>query len=176
MLRRLAPGFALTVGMVLAIAIAGTSTAANTKYRTFGTGSVSVSGDTARINNDSGEYGGVYLRSRSLSSKPLRAVHVSFRSTGDVGGGAPRFSIPLNTGRTENTPPYAFLDVNGCGTSFVSTDSPNCQVFINFNGESFANWDALVARHPSWRIKAGGIPFIIADAPGDYRVTDIDLR
>ena len=177
MLRRLSPGFALVVGMVLAIAIAGTSTAANTKYRTFGTGSVSVSGDTARINNGSGEYGGVYLRSRSLSSKPLRAVHVSFRSTGDVGGGAPRFSIPLNTGHKESTAPYAFLDVNGCGgASLVSTDSSNCQVFINFNGESFANWDALVARHPSWRIKAGGIPFIIADVPGDYRVTNIDLR
>ncbi|HET9085314.1 MAG TPA: hypothetical protein VFN41_13020 [Candidatus Limnocylindrales bacterium] len=176
MLRRLAPGFALTVGMILAIAIAGTSTAANTKYRTFGTGSVSVSGDTARINNDSGEYGGVYLRSRSLSSKPLRAVHVSFHSTGDVGGGAPRFSIPLNTGHRESTAPYAFLDVNNCGSNFVSTDSSSCQVFINFNGESFANWDALVARHPSWRVKAGGIPFIIADVEGDYRVTNIDLR
>ena len=38
MLRRLAPGFALTVGMVLAIAIAGTSTAAMNPYRTFGPG------------------------------------------------------------------------------------------------------------------------------------------
>ena len=176
MLRRLSPGFALVVGMALAIAIAGTSTAANTKYRTFGSGSVSVSGDTARINNGSDEYGGVYLRSRSLSSKPLRAVHISFRSTGDTAGGAPRFSIPLNTGHKESTPPYAFLDVNNCGTNLVSTDRSDCKVFLNFSDESFANWDALVARHPSWRIKAGGIPFIIADQPGSYRVTNIDLR
>ena len=176
MLRRLSPGFALVVGMALAIAIAGTSTAANTKYRTFGSGSVSVRGDTARINNGSDESGGVYLRSRSLSSKPLRAVHISFRSTGDVGGGAPRFSIPLNTGHAEDTPPYAFLDVNGCGSNVVSTSSTTCQVFLNFSNESFANWAALARAHPNWRIKAGGIPFIIADQPGNYRVTNIDLR
>ncbi|HET8786697.1 MAG TPA: hypothetical protein VFM38_13745 [Candidatus Limnocylindrales bacterium] len=176
MLRRLAPGFALVIGLVLAIAIAGTSTAANTKYRTFGTGQVSISGGTATINTDPGEYGGVYLRSRSLSAKPLRAVHVSFRSSGDTGGGAPRFSIPLNTGHTESVAPYAFLDVNGCGGPLVSTDAANCQVFINFNGESFANWDALVAAHPTWRVKSGGIPFIIADAPGHYVVSNIDLR
>jgi len=176
MLRRLSPGFALVVGMALAIAIAGTSTAANTKYRTFGSGSVSVNGDSARINNDPGEYGGVYLRSRSLSSKPLRAVHISFLSTGATGGGAPRFSIPLNTGHEESTPPYAFLDVNNCGSDLVSTGSPTCKVFLNFSDEWFDNWHDLVMTHPSWRIKAGGIPFIIADQPGDYRVTNIDLR
>jgi hypothetical protein len=176
MLRRLAPGFALVVAMVFAIAIAGTSTAANSKYRTFGTGQVSIAGGTATINNDSGEYGGVYLRSRSLSSKRLHAVHISFRSSGDVGGGAPRFSIPLNTGHEETVAPYAFLDVNGCDGPVVSTDDPDCKVFINFSGESFDNWDALVDAHPTWRVRSGGIPFIIADAPGHYVVSNIDLR
>jgi hypothetical protein len=175
-MRRLSPAFALLVGLVLAIAFAGVSTAAASKFRTFGPGTVSIAGGTVTINNDAGEYGGVYLRSRSLSGKPLRAVHISFESSGDTAGGAPRFSIPLNTGHTENVAPYAFLDVNNCGSNVVSTDRANCQVFINFNGESFADWDALVEAHPAWRVKSGGIPFIIADQPGHYVVSHIDLR
>lgn len=175
-MRRLSPALALVVGLALAIAFAGISTAAPNKLRTFGTGDVSISGGTVTIDNGSGHYGGVYRASRSLSSKPLRAVHISFTSSGDVAGGAPRFSIPLNTGQAESVAPYAFLDVNNCGSNVVSTDSDNCRVFINFNGESFADWDALVAAHPTWRVKPGGIPFIIADQPGTYIVSNIDLR
>jgi hypothetical protein len=176
MLRRLSPGFALVVGMALAIAIAGTSTAANTRYRTFGSGTVTFSGGTVHLENGAGEYSGIYLRSRSLSSKRLHAVHISFRSSGDTAGGAPRFSIPLNTGHAEDTPPYAFLDVNNCGTHVVSTDRSDCKVFLNFSDEWFDNWHDLVMTHPSWRIKSGGIPFIIADQPGNYVVSNIDLR
>jgi hypothetical protein len=168
---------ALAIALVGTLAIAGTATArSNNRLHSFGTGDVSISGSSATIANDPGEYGGVYLKSRSLSSKPLRAVHISFRSTGDVGGGAPRFSIPLNTGHAESVTPYAFIDVNNCGSNWVSTENPDCKVFLNFSSEFFDNWADLVATHPKWRIAKAAIPFIIADVTGHYAVTDIDLR
>jgi hypothetical protein len=175
-MRRLSPALALLVGLVLAIALAGVSTAAPSKYRTFGTGEVSFGGGTATLANDSGEYSGIYLRGKPLSARRLSGVHISFRSTGDTAGGAPRFSIPLNTGHTESVTPFAFLDVNNCGGPVVSTDDPDCKVFLNFSSESFDNWDDLVATHPSWRVTRRGIPFIIADQPGTYRVSNIDLH
>jgi len=177
MLRRLSPGFALVVGLVLAIAIAGASTAANTKYRTFGTGQVSISGGTATIRNDPGEYGGVYLRHGNQGLKRIRAVHMSFRYTGSVAGGAPRFSIPLDIDGDRLVDGYAFVDAQNCGdTGRVSTDDNDCKVFLNFGSESFANWDDLVATHPTWRLPRNAVPFIIADWEGTYHISNIDLR
>ena len=170
-MRRFAPVIAL--GAVLALA---STVTANGNLRSFGTGDVSVHGGQVTISNDAGEYGGVYLNSRNLSSKRLRAVHISFVSSGDAAGGAPRFSIPLNTGHKESTKPYAFLDVNNCGSALVSTDNSHCKVFLNFSSESFDNWADLVATYPTWRIAKAGIPFIIADQPGDYEISHIDLR
>jgi len=170
-MRRLAPAIAL-IGV---IALASTVTA-NGKLFTFGTGVVTIHRGTVTLENDPGEYSGVYVKSQNLSGKKLRYVHVSFVSSGDTAGGAPRFSIPLNTGHTESVEPYAFLDVNNCGSALVSTTNSRCKVFLNFSSESFDNWADLVATHPSWRIPKGGIPFIIADEPGHYVVSNIDLR
>jgi hypothetical protein len=171
-MRRLAPAIAL----VAVLAIAGTATAgANSKLRTFGTAQVS-GGTVTIVNTTASDYGGVYLNSKNLSSKRVRAVHMSFLSTGGSGGGAPRFSIPLNTGHTESVTPYAFIDVNNCGSNLVSTDDPSCKVFLNFSSEFFDNWADLVATHPTWRLPKAAIPFIIADVPGSYAVTNIDLR
>jgi hypothetical protein len=170
-MRRLAPAIALVAVMALASTVT-----ANGKLLTFGTGNVSINGGTVTIVNGANQYGGVYLNSRSLSSKKLRAVHISFVSHDDTAGGAPRFSIPLNTGHTETVTPYAFLDVNNCGSSLVSTSNSHCKVFLNFSSESFDNWADLVAKHPKWRMAKAAIPFIIADQPGHYVVSDIDLR
>jgi hypothetical protein len=168
------------IGLVLAavVAIAFDSVAASAspnKLLTFGTGAVTVtSADSATIVNGAGEYGGVYINSRSHSAKPLNAVHLSFDSTGDSTGGAPRFSIPIDDGTTVLK--YAFIGVLNCGyaTGTVSTDLSNCMV--NFNGVDYANWDAFATANPSFRIAPGQIPFIIADEPGNYAVSNIDLR
>lgn len=170
-MRRLAAAIALVGVMALATTATG-----NGNLRSFGTGDVSINGGAVTIVNGAGEYGGVYLNSRSLSAKPLRAVHISFTSTGFHTGGAPRFSIPVNTGHGDGKDRYAFIDVNNCGSSLVSTDNDACPVFLNFSNESFTNWDDLVATHPKWRMASGSIPFIIADEPGTYHVQNIDLR
>lgn len=175
-MRRLAPAFALVVGLVLVIAFAGVSTAAP-KFRSFGTGDVTLTRTGARLVNGSGEYSGIYLRSRGNASKWVRSVHMSFDYAGTVAGGAPRFSIPLDTNRDNRLDGYAFLDALNCGNNgIVSTDDPDCKVFLNFGSESFDNWADLVATHPKWRIPARSIPFVIADQPGTYVVRHVDLR
>lgn len=176
--RRLAsPALAL----LALVTFAGVASAAPAPHlSTFGDGEVTVVGSSASLVNDDGEYSGVYIKPRKLNklmkapgARRLANIHFSFKSHGNTGGGAPRFSIPLNTGTGET--PYAFLDVNGCGTNVVSTDDDTCRVFINTGGE-FDNWDALVAAHPTWRIRTKvAVPFIIADVPGTYILSNIDL-
>ena len=119
-------------------------------------------------------------KARGLTSKPLVAVDFSFTSTGTVTGGAPRFSLPIDTdGKPKTDNGYAFIDAANCGgvsgvETVVSTESASCPVF--FGSGSWANWDAFVAANPTYRI-GHAIPFVIADgAEGTYQVNDIVLR
>lgn len=167
------------VALTFAAALSVSSPAhAAPALQSFGTGVVTINGDgSVSIVNGSGEYGGVYLKSRSNSGKVLSAVDFSFTNTGNTAGGAPRFSIPIDTdldGSTDNG--YAFIDVNSCGGNFVSTTSGTCQVYFNTEPAPYANWDAFAAAHPTWRIDPGNIPFVIADVEGTYSVTDVVLR
>ena len=83
--------------------------------RSFGTGDVTIEGDAATIVLDeAGEYGGVYLKPRSLSAT-LSGLEISFRSTADVAGGAPRFSIPIDDRDPATKDTYAFLAADRCG-------------------------------------------------------------
>lgn len=160
----------LAVLMLTLASFAGA--AAPHSLKTFGEDSgsvVTVTGSkSATIVNGAGEYGGVYVQAKSLSGKPLAKVDFEFTATGDTAGGAPRFSMPINDGAA-----YAFLDVANCGSEWVSTDNVACKVF--YGNESHANWDAFAAAHPDYKI-ADAIPFIIADQPGTYNVSGIDLR
>lgn len=171
-MRRLSLVLALMASLAL---VATVSAAAQQQFRTFGTGEVTEGPDgTFTIVNGAGEFGGVFLASRSQSAKLLADVDFSFLSSGAVAGGAPRLSIPINDGLTADL--FAFLDVNNCASNTVSTDSLNCQVVLNQVYGTFANWDAFAAAHPTFRIVSGGIPFIISDQPGTYVVSNIVLR
>src|SRR2546430_12631104 len=87
------------VAAVAAIAFGGVAASASpNKLQSFGTGTVTINGDSATIDNNAGEYGGVFLTSRSLSAKPLNAVHLSFDSSGDTAGGAPMVDHPRHQG------------------------------------------------------------------------------
>lgn len=145
-----------------------------------GTGDVVItSGNSARITNDVDEYGLVLTKSNlmrldrgKLSSRLIGDSEFSFTSSGTVAGGAPRFSIPIDINNDGQYDGFAFLDVNGCGSPTVSTASSTCTVY--FNSEVFANWAAFVQAHPTYRVL--GFPFVIADQPGDYFLTDIDVK
>jgi len=178
----------LTIAAVAAVGFGSvTASASANKLIAFGTGTVTIGpdGTSATIVNGPDptggfQYGGVYINSKSQSHKPLSAVDFSFVSTGDVTGGAPRFSLPINTDGGSSIAVYAFIDAAGCGgasgvSTVVSTSASNCQV--NFLGVEYPNWAALADAFPTARIAPGAIPFIIADgAAGTYTVTHIDLR
>lgn len=145
-----------------------------------GTGDVVItSGNSATITNDPGEYGLVITKSNlnkfgkgNVSSRPIGKTDFSFVSSGDVAGGAPRFSIPIDANGDGTADGFAFLDVNGCGSTFVSTESPTCTVY--YNTETFPNWDAFVAAHPTYEVL--GFPFIISDVAGRYVISNIDVK
>jgi hypothetical protein len=172
----------LMVGLIASTALAAPAT----KYVAFGSATVTesptgtftiVSNGFDPVYTTSPEYGGVSISSKATSGKLIGAVTFSFMSSGDVAGGAPRFSIPINVdGKGNKTAFYAFLDVNGCaGATLVSTDSSTCKVFAGT--ETFANWAAFAAAHSSYKIASGSSPFIIADGTqGTYVVSDIVLR
>lgn len=166
--------FSLFVAVVATFAITTTALAAG-PLQSFGTGSVEITGTSATITNASGEYGGVYLKGRSLSNRLLADADFSFMNTGPYVGGAPRFSIPIDTdGDTKTTEGYAFLDVNGCdGSNVVSSTSETCAVW--FLSDRYDNWDAFATANPTFRISRD-IPFIIADVAGSYSVTDVILQ
>jgi len=165
----------------LVMAASAAQAAPSKALNTFGTGDVTATADSATIVNNPGEYGGVYLGSRSTSAKSLSDVVFAFRNAnGDVAGGSPRLSIPIDTDNTGSTDDgYAFLDVAGCGgtsgdNTVVSTQSATCAV--NFQSVDYANWATFASAHPTYRIAPGSIPFVIADTAGHYAVDHIVLR
>jgi len=175
----------ILVGVVLALVVSSVALAApSPKLQTFGTGDVTATGDSATITNDVGEFGGVYLNSKSTSGKALNKVTFAFTNRGDVAGGAPRFSIPVNDGAFDPNSDYAFLDAAGCGATvgdnptneatFVSTQNPSCHV--NFGGVDYANWAAFANANPTYKIASAYTVFIIADQAGAYVVDSIVLR
>lgn len=175
--------FSLVLAIVASLMIAGVTVAAPAakSLKTFGNGDVVATANSATIVNGSGEYGGVYLQSKSQSGKLLANVTFMFTNRGDVAGGAPRFSLPINDGTADVG--YAFLDAAGCGAPFgpgtgddtlVSTQNPACHV--NFKSVDYANWTTFASSNPTFKTASGYIPFIIADAAGSYNVTDIVLR
>jgi len=162
---------------VLMLALASfASGAAPAALKTFadpGSDVTVTSSKSATIVNVLNTSGGVYVNGKSLNGKLIGKTSFSFTATGSIAGGAPRFSIPINDGVNNDSAVYAFLDVANCGSGVVSTDNAACKVF--YGSESFANWAGFASAHPSYKI-GSAIPFIIADQPGTYNVSGIDLH
>lgn len=160
-------------------------------YPHLGNGDVIITSSNSAtiVLDDVDEFGGVFINSKKQSGRLLSDVDFAFTSSGDVAGGAPRFSIPIDDGSFDPTQDFAFIDAANCGATVgdnpegeetvVSTENPACQVF--FDGTLYANWDAFAAANPTYRIAKGELPFIIADvlppgqSSGVYIVTDISL-
>lgn len=172
-------GRAVTVALtaLVALALVGTGGAAGGKLKCFvgspATCVLNPSTNGATLDTTSGGYAGVYYTNgKSFNGSTLGSVDFSFDyrcqpsntdTTTCVGGGAPRWSIPISTdANTKTTEVYAFLDAANCGsTGTVSTNLASCPVFLN-SGPSFANWNAFAAAQPTYTI-SGSYPFVIAD-------------
>src|SRR5882762_10394210 len=123
----------------------------------------------------SGDYSGVYYQTSSLSGKMLGQVtQLSFNYTGVATAGSPRISLPIDVTGDGTTDLYAFIGAYYCNNGAGLVDAINdstCQIFVG--AESFANWAAFVAAHPTWHV--GAIPFVIADDAGLWTVSDVHL-
>ena len=128
------------------------------KFTDLGTSMFYRPTEMLRVGND--EFG----------NKPIGSVQFAFNYSGDVSGGSPRLSIPINDGTSPT--PYAFLDAAGCGFATdadvhtVSTSSSTCQVSFKSSGYNYATWDAFVTANPALRMAKGTLAFVIADQPG----------
>lgn len=178
----------LLFGVVLSLLFASTAVAAP-KLKPFGSADVTIGpGGVVTIVADheddpvwgGPEYGGIYSTSKN-SGKLLAAVDLGFTNSGDIGGGAPRLSVPVDTNGDGRSDFYAFLSADRCGAvegqpHRVSTENPACIVDLN-NGQTFANWDAFAAAYPTARVAPGDPVFIVADGSYDkeYVISEIDL-
>jgi hypothetical protein len=175
--------FLIFVGACAAavLALVAVSGAGSSTLLPFGDATVTQPDATsAYIVVASGQSGGVFKD--KTSNKKLSKVAVSFVSSGDVQGGAPRFSIPISTDKdTKTTEGFAFMDAAGCGAAIgvnpahvptlVSTANPNCAV--NFQSVDYANWAAFAAANPDFKVSKADVTFLIADVPGNYFVSGV---
>jgi hypothetical protein len=166
------------------LVVAAGSLAAGGKLKCF-TGSpatcvLNPSTSGATLNTTDGGYAGVYYTSSKAPGSALTSVSYSFTYTCQpsnvetvtcVAGGAPRWSIPIDTnGNSKTVEAYAFLDAANCGyTGNVSTSDPSCRVDLNTGG-SWANWAAFAAANPTYRI-GNALPFVIADVETGNPIT-----
>jgi hypothetical protein len=126
--------------------------------------------------NPYNNYSGVYLQNSNLDGKLLAEItKLSFRYGGDMAtAGSPRFSLPINIG-SGTTEFYAFVSAYYCndGSGLVNVmNDATCTIYAG--SESFPNWATLVAAHPTWKV-GPNLPFVIADDPGEWTVSDVQL-
>lgn len=178
-MKRLIILLALASLMVAGGAIAGDGN----RLKTFGDADVTVTDHTnVTISVGPGEYGGVYVG--KAGDAKLGKAHYSFKSRGDVQGGAPRWSLPIDTdGARSTVEGYAFLDAANCGAAVgdnpgnisttVSVDNNDCKVF--YGSGTYANWYEFRTMNPSYQM-AKAIPFVISDVQGEYDLRNVKIK
>lgn len=143
---------------------------------------LNASGTGATLDNTGGDpdgsYSGVYYAVSSLNGQLLGDVtQLSFNYTGTATAGSPRISLPIDSDGDGDTDFYAFIGAFHCNDGAGLVDAINdstCTIFHTGGPVSgYANWDAFVAAHPTWRV--GEIPFVIADDAGIWTVSNVRL-
>jgi hypothetical protein len=170
----------VVTGLVLpVVAIAGKDPTGSVLVN-CGTAETKIKNWSATFNVDPGEDGCVYSKDGPKKHK-LNEVKFSFKSDGDVQGGAPRWVIPIDTNGDQRLDDYAVLDAAGCGATVgttddvtVSTSKDDCLVTTTTLG-TYANWAAFAAANPTVKVAKKDIVFIEADVPGNYHVFDFQF-
>jgi len=126
----------------------------------------------------SGDYSGVYYKTSSLSGKLLGDVtQLSFNYTGVPTNGSPRISLPIDVTGDGTTDFYAYVSAFHCNDGAGLVDpihDSTCTIFYDGGPISgYPTWAAFVAAHPTWHV--GATPFVIADDPGLWTVSNVHL-
>ena len=148
-------------------------------------GTCTLAADGAVLNTNDGDtdpnnnYAGVYVGNSKLEGLLIGEVEkLSFSySGGPVVGGSPRLSIPIDQNGDGTTEAYAFVDAVGCNDGQGTVDAiGDASCLVSYGGVTYANWDAFVAANPAYRIASNRVAFVIADQPGSFTITDVELR
>jgi hypothetical protein len=133
--------------------------------------------DATGADNPYDQYSGVYLKKSNLAGKAIGHVRqLGFSYTGTPTAGSPRISLPIDTNSDGTTDGYAFISAYTCNDGAGNVDAvadPTCTIY--FGSDHYANLAALAAAHPEYRVTAHGIPFVIADDPGTWTVSNVKL-
>jgi hypothetical protein len=161
-------------------------------YGDNGTCTLTTNGATLNTldtdSNPYNNYAGVYITS-NLGGKLLSDVNrLSFDYSGTgAAGGSPRISIPIDINgdgliddiNNDGYVDFAFTDTQGCNngdTNVGTLDAINdatCTIW--YNNVSYINWAAFVTANPTYRVAKDQLTFIIADAPGTFDITNVQL-
>jgi hypothetical protein len=129
--------------------------------------------------NPNDNYAGVYVGNSKLEGLAIGDVEkLSFSYTGaPVVGGSPRFSIPIDEDGDGTTEGYAFVDAVGCNDGQGTVDAiGDASCLVSYGGVTYANWEAFATAKPAYRIASDAVTFIIVDQPGDFTITNVELR
>jgi hypothetical protein len=174
----------MTLALAVVAAVAVAAPPGKLKCFNGAPATCSVSQNTVTLDTSSGGFAGAFItNSKQVSGTSLGGVTFSFQydcdpsdtKTACVGGGSPRWSIPIDKTGDGKTDGFAFLDAAGCGsTGTVSTASSSCAV--NFDSISYANWAAFASTNPSYTI-GNSLPFVITDTtePGTTLIFAITI-
>lgn len=143
---------------------------------TSGAKSKQVGTLTTNGGHPNGEYAGVYFEKGPLDGKYLgQMANLAFSYAGSpAGAGAPRFSVPIDFDNNGTWDLFAFISAFYCNDGAGRVDVINdatCTIFIG--SESFPNWAAFAAAHPTWRIAKDAVTFIISDEPGQWTISNV---
>ena len=139
--------------------------------------------------NPNNQAAGVFYQVSGLSGKPLAEVNtanVRFTYAAGAGttasGGSPRVSIPIDADGNGSFDAFAFADTLGCNDGNANSGtfmlgSATCHISYGADAPEFpgyANWAAFAAAHPTGKV-SNDLPFVIADQPGFWTVTNVHL-
>ncbi|MEP6508805.1 MAG: hypothetical protein ABJC63_11315 [Gemmatimonadales bacterium] len=136
------------------------------------------------IDTRSGGYVLVYLNDLgNLSGLLLGDVsQLSFRYTGAVTPGSPRISLAIDENGDGIADGYAFISAYYCNNGAGLVDAindPTCS--IQYKSETFANYAAFVAAHPTYRVAVAdpntglNYTFIVVDEPMLVTISGVTL-
>jgi hypothetical protein len=167
----------VVTGLITSVAVATAGAPTGNKITCFGA-CTQLSPNRAYL----GGYGGVYIPNQPGGQLISNISKLSFDYTGTgAAPGSPRFSIPINTdGAGQVTAFFAFADVVTCNNGSTSKGQLNvigdstCTIYAG--SETFPNWAAFVAAHPTYRIANNDYTFIIQDSGSPkYTVFNVQI-
>ena len=132
--------------------------------------------DATGTANSYDQYSGIYPKKSNLVGKAIADVkELGFTYGGDAAtAGSPRISLGIDTNADGNRDDYAFISAYYCNDGAGKVDAVNDATCTIYTGSGvYANWADMVAKHPGYRV--AGTPFVIADDPGVWTVSNVQL-